>query len=215
MTHEPGFQFGSFELCQEVAAGIRSAEFVIIDENSIAGRQHDETVTVLDRFLRGGTRTGARRPRRARQGTGRRRTHTARGAGSPARRGRSDEQGNRQQPLAWPCRRSNAISSTSTRRSAHAAGPTPSPMRCATVSTIRRASSRWLFVSEALAFGLQDKHLRPLAVADLAVLVAKGELVAVAANVPAADVMVDARPLRVVAAFWPRRKRHPQWDEVP
>lgn len=59
VTHEPGFQFGSFELCQEVAAGIRYAEFVIIDENSIAGRQHDETVTVLDRFLRGGTRTGA------------------------------------------------------------------------------------------------------------------------------------------------------------
>jgi pimeloyl-ACP methyl ester carboxylesterase/DNA-binding CsgD family transcriptional regulator len=59
VTHEPGFLFGSFELCQEVAAGIRYAEFVIIDENSIAGRQHDETVAVLDRFLRAGTRTGA------------------------------------------------------------------------------------------------------------------------------------------------------------
>ena len=62
MTHEPGFLFGSFELCQEVAAGIRLAEFVIIDENSIAGRQHDETVAVLDRFLRGGTRTGSAPP---------------------------------------------------------------------------------------------------------------------------------------------------------
>jgi DNA-binding CsgD family transcriptional regulator len=58
VTHEPGFQFGSFELCQEVAAGIRGAEFVIIDENSIAGREHDQTVAVLDRFLRNGTSTG-------------------------------------------------------------------------------------------------------------------------------------------------------------
>ena len=57
VTHEPGFLFGSFELCQEVAAGIRSAEFVIIDENSIAGRQHDETVAVIHRFLRSGTKT--------------------------------------------------------------------------------------------------------------------------------------------------------------
>jgi pimeloyl-ACP methyl ester carboxylesterase/DNA-binding CsgD family transcriptional regulator len=59
VTHEPGFQFGSFELCQEVAAAIPCAEFVIVDENSIAGRQHDETVAVLDRFLRRGTRMGA------------------------------------------------------------------------------------------------------------------------------------------------------------
>src|SRR4051812_49301355 len=62
VTHEPGFQFGSFELCQEVAAGIPLAEFVMIGEDSIAGRQHGETVAVLDRFLRGGTRTGSAPP---------------------------------------------------------------------------------------------------------------------------------------------------------
>ncbi len=62
VTHEPSFPFGAFELCQEVAAGIRFAEFVIIDEDSIAGRQHDETVAVIDRFLRGGSRTPAVTP---------------------------------------------------------------------------------------------------------------------------------------------------------
>jgi pimeloyl-ACP methyl ester carboxylesterase/DNA-binding CsgD family transcriptional regulator len=59
VTHEPGFQFGSFELCQEVAAAIPCAEFVIINEDSIAGRQHDDTVTVIDRFLRVGKGRGA------------------------------------------------------------------------------------------------------------------------------------------------------------
>jgi len=59
VTHEPGFQFGSFELCQRVAAGIPCAEFAIVDEDSIAGRQHDKTVAVLDRFLHGGTRTAS------------------------------------------------------------------------------------------------------------------------------------------------------------
>ena len=62
VTHEPAFQFGSFELCQEVAAGIQCAEFVIIDEDSIAGRQHDDTVAAIDRFLRGATRTSAVTP---------------------------------------------------------------------------------------------------------------------------------------------------------
>jgi len=62
VTHEPGFQFGSFELCQEVAAGIRLAEFVMIGEDSIAGRQHEETLAVLDSFLRGGTGTGSAPP---------------------------------------------------------------------------------------------------------------------------------------------------------
>ena len=55
VTHEPTFPFGSFELCQEVAAGIPNAEFLVLTENSIAGRVHDESVATIDRFLRGGT----------------------------------------------------------------------------------------------------------------------------------------------------------------
>jgi DNA-binding NarL/FixJ family response regulator len=38
-----------------VAAGIRDAQFVIVDEKSIAGRVHDGHVTAIDRFLRSGT----------------------------------------------------------------------------------------------------------------------------------------------------------------
>jgi pimeloyl-ACP methyl ester carboxylesterase/DNA-binding CsgD family transcriptional regulator len=57
VTHEPAFPFGSFELCQGVAAGIRDAEFVIVSDNSIAGRIHDENIAAIDRFLRSGTTT--------------------------------------------------------------------------------------------------------------------------------------------------------------
>src|SRR5688572_23949042 len=52
VIHEPAFRFGSFELCQEVAAAISGAEFLIVSEHSIAGRTHDQTVTGIDRFLR-------------------------------------------------------------------------------------------------------------------------------------------------------------------
>ena len=55
VTHEPAFPFGSLELSQEVAAGIRGATFVIVANNSIAGRDHDENVALIDRFLRDGT----------------------------------------------------------------------------------------------------------------------------------------------------------------
>ena len=55
VTHEPAFPFGSFELCQEVAAGISHAELLVVNENSIAGRDHNENVTAIDRFLRAGT----------------------------------------------------------------------------------------------------------------------------------------------------------------
>jgi pimeloyl-ACP methyl ester carboxylesterase/DNA-binding CsgD family transcriptional regulator len=55
VTHERAFPFGSFELCQEVAAGIPHAEFLIVHENSIAGREHNENVAAIDRFLRSGT----------------------------------------------------------------------------------------------------------------------------------------------------------------
>ena len=54
VIHEPAFPFGSLQLCQEVAAGIRGAEFLIVSDQSIAGRIHDETVAGIDRFLRGG-----------------------------------------------------------------------------------------------------------------------------------------------------------------
>ena len=58
VIHEPAFPFGSFELCQEVAAAIPGAEFLIVNDHSIAGRTHDETVTGMDRFLRGVPATG-------------------------------------------------------------------------------------------------------------------------------------------------------------
>ena len=61
VTHEPAFPFGSFELCQEVAAGIPGSEFLVVRSNSIAGRDHDENVTAIDRFLRAGTETGRTR----------------------------------------------------------------------------------------------------------------------------------------------------------
>jgi len=57
VTHEPAFPFGSFHLCQEVAAGIPHAEFVVVAGNSIAGRDHDDNVATIDRFLRAGTAT--------------------------------------------------------------------------------------------------------------------------------------------------------------
>ena len=59
VIHEPAFPFGSFELCQEVAAGIPGAEFLIVTDNSIAGRVHDENVAAIDRFLRAGRATGS------------------------------------------------------------------------------------------------------------------------------------------------------------
>ena len=55
VTHEPAFPFGSFELCREVAAGIPNAEFLIVNGNSIAGREHDENVDSIDHFLRART----------------------------------------------------------------------------------------------------------------------------------------------------------------
>jgi len=55
VTHEPSFPFGSFELCQEVAAGIPHAEFLVVNENSIAAREHGENVAAIDRFSRTGT----------------------------------------------------------------------------------------------------------------------------------------------------------------
>src|SRR4030095_10531331 len=55
VIHERAFPFGSFELCQDVDAGIRGAQLLIVRDPSIAGRLHDETVAGIDRFLRGVT----------------------------------------------------------------------------------------------------------------------------------------------------------------
>jgi pimeloyl-ACP methyl ester carboxylesterase/DNA-binding CsgD family transcriptional regulator len=52
VIHEQPFPFGSYELCREVAAGIPGARFVIVSENSIAGRLHDASVTAINGFLR-------------------------------------------------------------------------------------------------------------------------------------------------------------------
>jgi len=57
VTHEPSFPFGSFELCQEVAAGIPNSEFLVVNENSIAGRVHEQNISAIARFLRSGTAT--------------------------------------------------------------------------------------------------------------------------------------------------------------
>ena len=59
VIHEPAFPFGSFELCQEVAAGIPDAEFITVTDNSIAGRVHDANIAAIDRFLRAGRATGS------------------------------------------------------------------------------------------------------------------------------------------------------------
>jgi pimeloyl-ACP methyl ester carboxylesterase/DNA-binding CsgD family transcriptional regulator len=63
VMHFPAFPFGSLELCQQVAKAIVGAEFVIVDERSLAGPAHDEHVRVLDSFLRGGIALTAPRPR--------------------------------------------------------------------------------------------------------------------------------------------------------
>jgi DNA-binding CsgD family transcriptional regulator len=54
VTHDPYFAFGSFDLCQEVAAGIGSAGLVTMDANSLAGDFHDCHVEAIDQFLRAG-----------------------------------------------------------------------------------------------------------------------------------------------------------------
>jgi pimeloyl-ACP methyl ester carboxylesterase/DNA-binding CsgD family transcriptional regulator len=60
VSHEPAFVFGSFELCQEVAAGIPHAQFIIVNQNSIAGLEHDENIAAIDTFLRSGIVAGSR-----------------------------------------------------------------------------------------------------------------------------------------------------------
>ncbi len=51
VIHEPGFAFGSLDLCQEVAKNIRDALFVEVRDKSIAGTIHDRHVSAMNRFL--------------------------------------------------------------------------------------------------------------------------------------------------------------------
>jgi pimeloyl-ACP methyl ester carboxylesterase/DNA-binding CsgD family transcriptional regulator len=52
IIHEPGFPFGSRDLCLDVAKNIRDARFVEVGDKSIAGTIHDGHVHAIDRFLR-------------------------------------------------------------------------------------------------------------------------------------------------------------------
>ncbi len=63
VMHFPAFPFGSLDLCQQVAKGIAGAEFIVIEERSLAGAAHDEHFRALEGFLRGGTATGPRQSR--------------------------------------------------------------------------------------------------------------------------------------------------------
>ncbi len=58
VIHEPAFPFGSFELCREVAAGVKDARFVEVDGRWIAGTAHDGHVVAIDQFLRSGAVSG-------------------------------------------------------------------------------------------------------------------------------------------------------------
>lgn len=51
VIHEPAFPFSAFALCRDVAAAIPGAELVIVADNSIAGRVHDENIAAIHQFL--------------------------------------------------------------------------------------------------------------------------------------------------------------------
>lgn len=53
VVHEPAFPFGSFDLCQEVAAGIPGARLVVAHGNSLAGRDHQGLIQAVTAFLPG------------------------------------------------------------------------------------------------------------------------------------------------------------------
>jgi pimeloyl-ACP methyl ester carboxylesterase/DNA-binding CsgD family transcriptional regulator len=54
VVHESAFPFGSFQLCDQVAATVTGAELVVVDGPGIAGYEQHEHVAVLDSFLRTG-----------------------------------------------------------------------------------------------------------------------------------------------------------------
>lgn len=55
VIHDPKFPFGSFDLCQEVASGIRNAQLLIVNDQSALGVSHRETIPAIDAFLRAGS----------------------------------------------------------------------------------------------------------------------------------------------------------------
>jgi DNA-binding CsgD family transcriptional regulator len=54
VIHEPGFAFGSLDLCQDVAKNIKDARLVEVRDKSIAGTIHDAHVSAINRFLQSG-----------------------------------------------------------------------------------------------------------------------------------------------------------------
>jgi DNA-binding CsgD family transcriptional regulator len=54
IIHEPGFAFGSLDLCQDVAKNVKDARLVELRNKSIAGTIHDEHVSAINTFLRSG-----------------------------------------------------------------------------------------------------------------------------------------------------------------
>src|SRR5262245_29832249 len=55
VLHDPSFPFGSFDLCREVASGICDAHLIVVNDRSMMGGPHDETLAAIDRFLRLGS----------------------------------------------------------------------------------------------------------------------------------------------------------------
>ena len=62
VVHFPAFPFGSRELCQQVAKGIRNAQLVVVEESSIGGTMHEGSVRAIDSFVRGGSATPPPQP---------------------------------------------------------------------------------------------------------------------------------------------------------
>jgi pimeloyl-ACP methyl ester carboxylesterase len=76
VLHDPTFPFGSFELCQEVAASVPAARLVVIEGRSIAGTAHRDYVAAIDQFLRAGAGAGAEATRPLGRGRRSRRAST-------------------------------------------------------------------------------------------------------------------------------------------
>ena len=63
VVHFPAFPFGSQDLCQQVAKGIRDAQFVVVEDSSIGGAVHDGSIRAIDSFVRGSNAVAPPRPR--------------------------------------------------------------------------------------------------------------------------------------------------------
>ena len=51
VVYDPEFPFGSFELCRDVAAGIKDSKFVVINSRLIAGDDQESYIRVVSEFL--------------------------------------------------------------------------------------------------------------------------------------------------------------------